>query len=285
MATGQAAAHAYVTLGNFSVTLNVTDAQGLWNVTQKQIQIGQPHCPSAAFTINPKFTYVDQELILNASATLPGWNGTHENPVIFLTWDFGDGNVTSSHDSTIIHSYTHAGDFNVTLTVSDSENMSASCSQTILVVMPTSMSISTNATSSVIGYVVSINGTLNDIYGNPIGNEPVVLYYTFPGITSVFPMTASTTDDNGQYSAQWIPTATGTYCLIAEWTGNMTYSGARNNVTMSCLYAMTQYIFSVESNSSISALAFNTTSLELAFTASGPSGTSGYVKITWRKAS
>ena len=37
-------------------------------------------------------------------------------------------------------------------------------------------------------------------------------------------------------------------------------------------------IFSVDSNSTVSALAFNSTSLEFSFTVAGPSGTSGYVK-------
>jgi parallel beta-helix repeat protein len=282
-ASGQAVTHVYQTSGNFTVTLNVTDAQGLWNITEKQVQVGQPQSPIAAFIINPEFTYVGQDIQLNASASLPGWNGSQEDPITSYVWDFGDGNVTSGDNSTSVHSYVYAGDFNVTLTVSDSENMNSSCSQTILVIMPTSVSVSTSATSSLIGYVVSINGTLSDVYGNPIENEPVVLYYTFPGITSLFPMTSSTTDNNGQYNAQWIPTATGTFCIIAEWTGNMTYSEASSNVTLNCISAMNQYVFSVESNSTISALAFNTTSQELSFTASGPSGTTGYARITIAK--
>jgi hypothetical protein len=46
---------------------------------------------------------------------------------------------------------------------------------------------------------------------------------------------------------------------------------------------LNQYVFSVESNSTISALAFNTTNSELTFTAGGPSGTKGYVKVTLAK--
>jgi hypothetical protein len=44
-----------------------------------------------------------------------------------------------------------------------------------------------------------------------------------------------------------------------------------------------QDIFSVESNSTITELAFNSTSSELTFVVSGPSGTTGYVKVTIAK--
>jgi hypothetical protein len=46
---------------------------------------------------------------------------------------------------------------------------------------------------------------------------------------------------------------------------------------------MNQYVFSVESNCTVSALAFDTTSSELGLTVSGPSRTRGYVKVTIAK--
>lgn len=280
---GQVVTHAYATSGNFTVRLNVTDVQGLWNTTEKQMQVGQPRAPLALFVINPETTHVNEVVEFNASGSVSGWNGTHENPIVSYTWDFGDGNGTSSVEPTINHSYAEAGVFNATLTVSDSGNMNSSFSRVILVTMPTYVSISTSSTSTVIGFTVNINGTLQDVYGNGLQNEPVVLYYTFAGVSQWFPMTSSITDSLGYYSAQWIPTATGTFQIKAEWNGNATYSGTSGNVTLSSVSAMNQYVFSVESNSTISSLAFNTTSSELSFTASGSSGTSGYVKVTVAK--
>lgn len=284
-ATGtlQVLTHAYAHSGNYTVTLGVADAQGLWNITEKQVQVYPPHSPLAAFTTNPEFTYVGQDIQLNASVSLSGWNGSQENPITSYIWDFGDGNVTSSADSTIVHGYAYAGSFNVTLTISDSENMSSSCSHTVLVIMPTSVSVGTSAASTLLGYVVNMNGTLSDIHGNPIGNEPVILSYTFPGAATWFQITSGLTDSFGDYSAEWIPTATGTFQVKAEWVGNATLAGSESNVTLSCIPALDQYVFSVESNSTISALAFNTTSQELSFTASGPSGTTGYAKVTIAK--
>jgi hypothetical protein len=44
-----------------------------------------------------------------------------------------------------------------------------------------------------------------------------------------------------------------------------------------------QNVFSVVSNSTVSALAFNSTSKELSFTVSGPNGTVGFVDVTLAK--
>ena len=66
-----------------------------------------------------------------------------------------------------------------------------------------------------------------------------------------------------------MPTATGTFTIGAAWYGNATCRGAFNTVTLSTLPYMNKYIFTVESNSMITALSFNTTSWELRFTASG----------------
>lgn len=282
-AVGQSVTHVYTSSGNYSVRLNVTDVQGLWNTTEKQIQVGQQLSPEAAFTANPEVVQIGKAVEFNASSSLAGWNGTDTVPIVEYDWSFGDGNTTSTDDSMMAHSFALPGTFNVTLTILDVNGMNSSCSKWILVIMPTFVSVSTSSTSTVLGFTVNINGTLQDVYGNGLQNEPVVLYYTFAGVSQWFPMTSSITDSLGHYSAQWIPTATGTFLIKAEWAGNSTYSGTSSNVTLSSVSAMNQYIFSVESNSTISSLAFNTTSSELSFTASGPSGTSGYVKVTIAK--
>jgi len=59
----------------------------------------------------------------------------------------------------------------------------------------------------------------------------------------------------------------------------MTHFGASNTITLSSMPYQDQYVFSVESNSTISALTFNSTANELSFTASGPPGTLGYARV------
>jgi hypothetical protein len=147
----------------------------------------------------------------------------------------------------------------------------------------TNISIVTSSSSMLLGFVVNITGTLSDTYGHELGSKTVILNYTFPEAYSWIPIASDNTNRFGQYSIEWIPPSTGFFTIKAEWPGNTTHFQANNNLTLSNLPHEDTYIFTVESNSTISALAFNTVSQELGFTASGPSDTKGYVKITIAK--
>jgi hypothetical protein len=54
---------------------------------------------------------------------------------------------------------------------------------------------------------------------------------------------------------------------------------ATNTTTLSFLPIQQNQLLYIESNSTVTSLAFNSTTSELAFVASGPSGTIGYVKV------
>ena len=79
-----------------------------------------------------------------------------------------------------------------------------------------------------------------------------------------------------------MPSVTGNYLINATYVGNSTYPRASTVVTL----VVTPYpsenaqdVFSVASNSTVSDLAFNSTSGQLSFTVSGPSGTTGYANV------
>jgi hypothetical protein len=116
-------------------------------------------------------------------------------------------------------------------------------------------------------------------------SELIVLSYTFAGIDSWIPISSSLTNEAGEYSFQWINSASGTFTLKTEWKGNATFTGISNTTTLSFVpyQNQSQQVLFVESNSTVSALAFNSTSSELSFTVIGPSETTGYVKATIAK--
>jgi len=147
----------------------------------------------------------------------------------------------------------------------------------------TRISVSTSSSSTFVGFKVVLCGSLVDLQGRGISGATVILYMTFPGISTETPLTSVTTGPDGSYSATWIPIITGSFTIRAGWLGNETHFEASNQISLTVLPYENEYIFSVESNSTISALAFNTTNWELSFTASGPSGTMGYVKVTVAK--
>ena len=67
--------------------------------------------------------------------------------------------------------------------------------------------------------------------------------------------------------------------MKAQWIGDTNYSETSTVVNFAVSPIGEQNVFSVASNSTISALAFNSTSGELYFSVSGQSGTMGYVNV------
>jgi hypothetical protein len=84
---------------------------------------------------------------------------------------------------------------------------------------------------------------------------------------------------DGSYSAVWQPSATGTYLVKAHWAPYYPYEVAESTRMLAVNTFDEQNVFSVVSNSTVSALAFNSTSKELSFTVSGPNGTVGFVDV------
>jgi parallel beta-helix repeat protein len=145
------------------------------------------------------------------------------------------------------------------------------------------LSISTSTSATTVGSAVNVNGRLYAPSGDPLQNEVVVLSYTFAGANASFPISSSVTDEAGNYNMQWINNASGTFTLEVSWSGNSLYAGASNSTTLSLLPYENEQLFFVESNSTLTALAFNSTSSELSFSVSGASNTTGYVKATIAK--
>lgn len=240
--------------------------------------------PTVRFTCSSATAKVDQPLVFNASTCLSGSNGTYPTPITEYDWNFGDSNMASTDQPVILHSFTYVNVFNVTLTVTDSQDLSSSCSKNVTVVMPTTLSVTTNSTSTVLGYIVNVYGNLSDAHGNGMANETVILYYTFPGLSTWYPISSGSTDAHGQYYVQWMPQATGYFTIRAEWAGNATHLASNDTVTLGVLPYQNTYAFSVESNSTVSGLTFDTSSQTLVFSVSGENGTEGYARVTIAKA-
>jgi len=126
---------------------------------------------------------------------------------------------------------------------------------------------------------VDINGTLNDSSNVPLPDRAVVLSYMVPNTSSWNLVTSTTTDSNGNYATTWFAPATGTFVMKAEWVGDARYGGTFICTNISITSEVDQSLFLAESNSTLSSLSFNSTAKEIAFTVSGPSGTTGYVRF------
>jgi len=143
---------------------------------------------------------------------------------------------------------------------------------------PHIVSISLSSSTSLIGFQVGINGTLAS-GGVGLSGTPMLLSYSVTDGESWNEITVVNTVSGGSYSAVWIPTATGYYLIRATWAHDPILPRASAVVSLAVTPFREQNVFAVESNSTISALAFNSTAHELSFAASGPSGTTGYARV------
>jgi len=125
--------HVYNHVGTYTVTLNVTDNEGLWSTTSKPIKIQPPTGPTAEFIWYPSLPYVNQTVTFDASSSKPGWNGTTFTPIVSYKWDFGDGNITTTNDPIIYHIFIQEANYTVTLTVTDIQSLTDSIAYIVIV--------------------------------------------------------------------------------------------------------------------------------------------------------
>jgi len=144
----------------------------------------------------------------------------------------------------------------------------------------TQMSIDTDASSYQVGSTITVKGVLTDQNGNPLNDKTVVLSYSIGDRGSWFDIGSGKTNPSGQYSIQWLIDASGTFNLKAEYSGEASYCGSKDCITLSFLPYQGKQVFFVESNSTITGLNFNSGTLELGFVVSGETGTEGYTTVT-----
>jgi len=81
------------------------------------VSLSIPAGPKAEFAAIPVTALTGESIKFDALASLPGWNGTHEMPIVEYRWDFGDGNRTTTSTPIVYHSFSSSGIYYVTLTV------------------------------------------------------------------------------------------------------------------------------------------------------------------------
>ena len=145
--------------------------------------------------------------------------------------------------------------------------------------LPTpSIAISCLSSTSYSNFSVEISGNVTSS-GVTLSDVPVLLSYSANEGNSWNNLTTVSTDSTGSFSAVWLPSVTGTYLLKGTFNGDAKYSKASTIVNFAVMRFKQESMFTVTSNSTLSAFDFNATSNEINFTGSGSSGTTGYVNI------
>ncbi|MCW4001518.1 MAG: PQQ-binding-like beta-propeller repeat protein [Candidatus Bathyarchaeota archaeon] len=140
------------------------------------------------------------------------------------------------------------------------------------------LTLTLNSQAAFLGFKVKLSGSLNSPTG-PIANVPVTLSFSVNCGETWNDITAVPTGADGAYEAVWVPSATGTYLVKASWNGAYPTSASQDIRALSVTLYQDQYVFSVVSNSTVSALSFNSEKEELSFSVTGESGTSGTTQV------
>ena len=128
--SGVKSTHVYSSEGIYTVTLKLTDNDGITDIATQIITVmPNPLPPEAFFTFSLASPEVGQTVTFDASSS-----SDPDGTIVNYFWGFGDG--TTGTGITAAHSYTLDGTYTVTLTVTDNDALTATTTETINNVIP-----------------------------------------------------------------------------------------------------------------------------------------------------
>ncbi len=109
--------HTYTSIGTYGVNLVVTDDEAQVSDPATHILGIKGYLPVAVI-VAPSEGYVNEAITFSGADSYDPDGGV----IVNYQWNFGDGDVISTDNSTIVHTYTMNGTYEVTLVVIDDEN-------------------------------------------------------------------------------------------------------------------------------------------------------------------
>jgi PKD repeat protein len=118
---GPTPSHIYSMAGDFEVTLIVYDDQSFNDRAFSTASIDSPNEPPVADAGGPYGSKIDAPIVFDGSGSSDA-----DGDVVQYDWDFGDTTVKVDAGATPSHTYTVPGSYDVVLTVTDSDDATAS---------------------------------------------------------------------------------------------------------------------------------------------------------------
>nr|NIO70718.1 PKD domain-containing protein [Anaerolineae bacterium] len=197
--------HSYSAAGSYQVTLTVTDDGGLSDSATQTVQIDEAvtNLPPTAVISGPTSGLVGETLSFDGSGS-----SDSDGSIVSYTWDLSDGTTDSGVNVT--HSYSAAGSYQVTLTVTDDGGLSDSSTQTVQVAEPVNLpptAVISGPTSGLVGETLSFSGSGSSDsdgsivsyawdFGDGTTGSGITVTHSYSA-TGSYTMTLTVTDDGG----------------------------------------------------------------------------------------
>ena len=131
--SGQEVSHTYDSAGTDDVTVNVTYDNGTSVEESATIEAVERSdgSPTAAFSVSSKTVANDESVELDAG------NSSDDASIESYDWQFGDGETASGE--TVEHAYNETGEYEIALTVTDTDGNTDTATETVTVREPTTI--------------------------------------------------------------------------------------------------------------------------------------------------
>jgi PKD repeat protein len=151
VASGPIVRHAFGAAGRYQVTLTVTDSAGVSSVASAMLTVSAISIPtSVTVTSSPASPIATQAATFTASAT-PATN----HRIVSYQFVWGDGGSNTQASPVIQHTYSQAGSYLLTLTVTDDLQHSTTINQVVTV----TSGLTAAFTTSISGTTVTFDGS------------------------------------------------------------------------------------------------------------------------------
>jgi PKD repeat protein len=129
---GQTITHLFPQAGTYDVTLRVTDNEGGSASATKTVTVtqGAQNYPVADFTYTPAAPVVNQQV------TFTSTSHDSDGTIVKEEWDFNNDGTFEITGHIATHSFAQAGNYPVTLRVTDNSNLASTITKTVVVVKP-----------------------------------------------------------------------------------------------------------------------------------------------------
>ena len=211
-ATGKTATKTYTKAGTYTVTLTVTDTSGQKSTDTVKVVVGTSTTTTSTTTSGSTTTSsgnnlpvanagADKTAAVNSKVSFDGGSSTASNKIVSYRWDFdaSNGITTEATGQRATKTYTKAGTYTVTLTVTDSKGQKSTDTLTVVVGGKTSAATTTSTSTT----TTTTSGSATTSSGDkpPVANAGADQTATRGKAVSF--SGSSSTDDNKIVSYRW----------------------------------------------------------------------------------